>query len=175
MITRLPRPSARVLAIVIAVVLFGACDARPTELVEERGVCPQTYEFGNAGCAAVVAALEEPAPPWPALYRVELTARPAGDVPGLGGASSPASSLNPLPLGPVSVRVTLWSGPLLSGADTASMWIVARMLDMSLPIIGGPPLPTFAADSVLRVVRFVPVGARYPADTVRLTLRRPAG
>lgn len=53
------------------------------------------------------------------------------------------------------------------------MWVVARMLDMSPPIVGGKPLPIFAADSVLRLVRFVPVGARSSADTVRLTLERP--
>ena len=72
----------------------------------------------------------------------------------------------------MSVRVTLWSRPNPPGSDTLSMWIVARMLDMSPPIVGGQLLSTFAVDSVLRRVRFVPVGERFPADTVRLTLRR---
>ena len=161
---------------VVLLAAFGvACGhAGPTDIVSERDVCPQTYEFGNAGCAVVVAALDEPARPWPALYRVELTARPAREVPGVGPAGSPDSPLNASPLGPIAVRVTLWSGPLPLGVDTLSMWIVARMLDMSPPIVGGRPLPTFAADSALRVVRFVRVGERYAADTVRLTLRRPA-
>lgn len=34
--------------------VFGALSCRaPVELLDERGACPQTYEFGNFGCAEV--------------------------------------------------------------------------------------------------------------------------
>jgi len=69
--------------------------------------------------------------------------------------------------------VTAWSRPMPVGTDTLSMWVVARMLDMSPPIVGGSTLPTFAVDSVLRLLRFVGAGERYQADTIRLTLRPP--
>ena len=147
--------------------------ATPTDIIAEPGVCPQTYEFGNYGCAVVAATLDEPSRPWPSLYRVDLTARPAREGSGVGPTGSPQSPLNAAPLGPMSVRVTAWSRPMPLGTDTLSMWIVARMFDMSPPIVSGATLPTFAVDSVLRLVRFVPVGERYLADTVRLTLRPP--
>jgi len=168
-------PRSRAWRFIVLLMALGAgCrDATPTDIVAEHGVCPQTYEFGNYGCAVVVANLDEPARPWPPLYRVDLSARPARENSGVGPTGSPQSPLNAASLGPMSVRVTAWSRPMPVGIDTLSMWVVARMLDMSPPIVGGSTLPTFAADSVLRLLRFVPAGERYQADTIRLTLRPP--
>jgi hypothetical protein len=63
--------------------------------------------------------------------------------------------------------------PLLPAtADTLSVWVIGRLLDQSQPIVANVPLPTFAADSVLRVLHFAKVGSPAIVDTVRLTLRR---
>ena len=172
--TRRTRRAGALPLLLAAVLSAGCSDATPTDIIAEAEVCPQTYEFGNYGCAVVVAMLNEPARPWPTLYRVELTATPARESAGVGPAVSLDSPLNAAPLGPMSVRVTAWSRPTPVGADTLSIWVVARMLDMSPPIVGGRTLPTFAVDSVLRLVRFVPAGERYRADTVRLTPRPPS-
>ena len=170
-----PRTVGTLCLVLLAALLGAGCrDATPTDIIAEEGVCPQTYEFGNYGCAVVVARPDAPALPWPAVHRIELTARPARENSGVGPTGSPESPLNAAPLGPMSVRVTAWSRPMPIGADTLSMWVVARMIDMSPPIVAGRTLPTFAADSVLRLVRFVPAGERYAPDTVRLALRPPA-
>ncbi|HVE79645.1 MAG TPA: hypothetical protein VNA89_12310, partial [Gemmatimonadaceae bacterium] len=68
---------------------------------------------------------------------------------------------------------TLWTPLQPAPADTLSVWVVARLLDTSGPPVAYEPLPTFAVDSALRRLRFAPVGARAPVDTVQLTLRRP--
>jgi hypothetical protein len=52
------------------------------------------------------------------------------------------------------------------------VWISAKLLDNPQPAQVGVPLPVFASDSTLHVVRFAPVGARPAMDTVWLTLQR---
>jgi hypothetical protein len=130
----------------------------------DRGECPQTYEFGNYGCARVLAVVEAP-PQLPARYRYDVRA-----VPARGPSRDPLNVAPAAAPGEVPLQIILWT-PLPGPGDTLSVWVVARLLDDTGPA-SGAPLTTFAADSVLRVLRFAPVGTVPKTDTVRLTLRR---
>ncbi|CAA9358735.1 MAG: hypothetical protein AVDCRST_MAG68-4226 [uncultured Gemmatimonadetes bacterium] len=131
----------------------------------DRGECPQTREFGNHGCARVLAVFEAP-PQLPASYRYHVRA-----VPARGPSRDPlAAAVTPAP-GEVPLNITLWTR-LPGSVDTLSVWVVAQLLEDPGPASSAPPT-TFAADSVLRVVRFAPIGEVPKTDTVRLTLRRP--
>lgn len=153
--------------LVLTALVLGAGGCRGVIDSDERdsAACRQTYEFGNHGCARVVALVEAPPPPWPALSRWALHVRSAR--PQLGAGAVPVREPGP---GAVPVEVTLYALP--APGDTASFWIVAKLLEDPRPAQVGVPLPVFAADSVLRVLRFAAVGAVPPVDTVRLTLRR---
>lgn len=135
---------------------------------QELAACSQTYEFGNYGCARVVAAIDGPPSPWPTSYRLDVRAVPARVSSGASVAVAPQPSLGAVPL-----RLTLRGPPSQAVGDTLSVWVVARMLEDPWPPVVGVPLPVFAADSVLRVVRWAPVGGVPQVDTVRLVLRRP--
>jgi hypothetical protein len=159
-------PAAACAAVLLAV---GAC--RGSAGVEPRvdaAACPQTYEFGNFGCARVVALVDAPPAPPTARYRFTVRAMPARPEAGVPPAFSPT----PGP-GPNLLQLTIYSPATPTPVDTLSVWIVGRLLDDSPPPVLNAPLPTVAADSVLRVLRFARVGARPPVDTVRLTLRQP--
>jgi len=147
----------------LAGLLLLAAGCGSTTDVADRGECPQTREFGNYGCARVVAVLEAP-PQLPAKYRYDVKA-----VPARGLNRDPSAFALSAAAGEVPLNITLWT-PLPGGGDTLSFWIVARLLEEPA---AGAQLTTFAADSVLRVVRFAPVGAVPATDTVPLTLRRP--
>lgn len=129
--------------------------------------CRQTYEFGNYGCARVLALVEGPPAPWPASYRVDVRATPRSTTGGVEtvGAARPG-------VGPVPLELTRFFR-LPTADDTLSVWVVARLLEDPRPVVVGVPLPVFAADSVLRLIRFTPVGSVPSVDTVHLTLRRP--
>ena len=80
----LPAGAARrALAAALAAVTLGAC--RAVTSTEERGnplACQQTYEFGNYGCARLVALVEGPPAPWPASYRFDVRAVPVSPAAG---------------------------------------------------------------------------------------------
>ncbi len=133
----------------------------------ESQACPQSYEFGNFGCARVVAIVEGPARPWPASYRFEVRAVPVR-AEGIGARAA----LEP-GVGPILLQLTIWDRAGIGTNDTVSAWVVARMVEEPVPFIASAPMPTFAADSVLRVLRFTKVGAVPAVDSVRLILRRP--
>ncbi|HEX2078788.1 MAG TPA: hypothetical protein VHG08_13790 [Longimicrobium sp.] len=133
----------------------------------ERGACPPTGEFGNYGCARIVVMVEGPPQPWPALYRWHVYAKPAREGTGFVEGFAPHPDTGAVPL--LLIRHL---PPAAGSADSASVWVHARLLEDPRPIQPGVPLPTFAADSVLRVVQFAPVGERPRVDTVRLTLQR---
>lgn len=143
-----------------------ACERAPTDL-EESGLCPQTREFGNHGCARMVVVVQAPPQPWPDRYIWDVRALPARQGTGADVALAPRPDSGVVPLGLIR-----WHRPEAGSEDTASVWVSARILDAARPIQAGVPLPVFAADSVLHVARFAPVGGRPPVDTVRLTLRR---
>ena len=143
----------------------GACSSGTAV---DSNICPQTYEFGNYGCARVVALLVEPITPLPATYRLDVRAVWPRD--GSIAAISDAG-VNPR-IGAVPLTITLYDRSQVPAADTASVWLIARVLDTPAPIPGAPLL-TFAVDSVIHVVRFAAVGAMPRVDTVRLVLQRP--
>jgi hypothetical protein len=74
--------------------------------------------------------------------------------------------------GTVPITIMRRVPPTLGSGDTVSVWVSAKMLEDPRPIQVGVPLPVFAADSALHVVRFAAAGERPNADTVTLTLRR---
>jgi hypothetical protein len=133
----------------------------------ERGACPQTGEFGNYGCARLVLMVQAPPQPWPERYLWHVVAVPAREGTGAD------LSLTPRPdSGVVQLHLTRWHSPAPGSEDSASVWVHARLLEDPRPVAVGVPLPVFAADSVLHVARFAPVGEVPPVDTVWLTLRR---
>jgi hypothetical protein len=146
---------------------FAGCHATAA-ITPDSEACPQTYEFGNYGCARVVAVVDYPSPPWPAAYRYDLRAVSVA-TPELrssyysSGHTTPAS---------VTLTITRYESPPVGLGDTLSVWVVGKLLDESNAQVN-VPLPVFAADSVLHVVRFAPVGSRPVVDTVHLTLHRP--
>jgi hypothetical protein len=74
--------------------------------------------------------------------------------------------------GTVPITIIRWFPPARGSGDTASVWVSAKMLEDPRPIQVGVPLPVFASDSALHVVRFANVGERPSVDTVILTLGR---
>jgi hypothetical protein len=147
----------------LAALLLLAAGCGSTTDAADRGECPQTREFSNHGCARVLAVVQPPAQ-LPAKYRYDVRA-----VPARGSSRDPLAFALVTTPGEVPLQITLWS-PLPNWADTISVWVVARLLEETP---GAASLTTFAADSVLRLARFAPVGAVPKTDTVPLTLRRP--
>ena len=133
--------------------------------VEEA--CPQTYEFGNYGCARILAIIEGPPKPWPNGYRWSVRAVAADTFLGITAmGDDPVDGQVPL------LIILQWER--LPG-DTASFWVVAKILEDPRPAVVGVPLPVFAEDKVLRLVRFVDVGQIPSVDTVRLSLKATSG
>jgi hypothetical protein len=160
-----PGPAPAAVFVLLLSLLPSGCRLT-TAVREDDRVCRQTYEFGNYGCARVLVMFEDPTAPAPASYRYDVRAVPANDR---DGSTPSAFAPNPGP-GAVPLQLTLWS-PLRAG-DTLSVWVVARKLEDPRPVVVGVPLPVFAADSALRVLRFAPVGSVPKTDTVRLVLQR---
>lgn len=107
--------------------------------------------------------------PWPALYRWSVKATAADTL-------LPFSGMGGDPLdGAVPLTLTLYGVPLPYVGDTASVWITAKLLEDSRPIVAGVPLPIFASDSILHLTRFSEVGEIPAVDTVFLTLVAPEG
>ena len=134
------------------------------------GPCPQTYEFGNYGCARFVVHVTPPAGDLPPLYRVDVRARWIDSA--RTTATLPGNRGNGPPFRPTRLTITLWGPGFVQSGDTASVWVIGRILEDVRPIQVGVPLPVFAADSVLHKARFAGVGAVPPVDTIRLTLKR---
>lgn len=135
---------------------------------EDESPCRQTREFGNFGCARIVAILEVVPEPWPSSRRWSVKTRAVDTSLQLG-------SLGPDPVdGVVPLELTLYMTPLPYGGDTASVWVTGKLLEDPRPIVVGVPLPVFASDSVFHVARFAEVGEVPVVDTVFLTLVAPA-
>src|SRR5262245_2824468 len=95
--------------------------------------CLQTYEFGNYGCSRTVVVLAPPSDPLPSLYRLDVRARWANSPMTTAALASP-SDQNPA-LNPVLVDIILWDRRFVPAGDTASLWVIARVLDDVRPII----------------------------------------
>ncbi len=149
--------------LVAAPLLLGGC-ASLTD--SDAKVCPQTYEFGNYGCARLVVTVAPPVEALPLARRFDVRAKWSDEPDGLiAFAPNPG-------LGAVPLELTLYDHLHVPAVDTATIWVIARVLEVPYPIVTGVPLPVFAADSVLHVARFARVGGAPPVDTIALRLRR---
>lgn len=151
-------------ALVMVGLMASACNSN-TEPAVDPSLCPQTYEFGNYGCARVVVLVDGPPEPLPAARRWSIAARLLTPDQGMVGGYSydPGPGLHVL-------EFTRMFKMQNDTVDAMPAWVSARVLDETLKNVS--PLPVIAADSVLHVFRFAPVGARPVVDTLHLTLRR---
>ncbi len=129
------------------VVVTSCRNVTPTDVTND-GRCPQTYEFGNYGCARVVALMDGSALSLPTRYRVSVAIRPVRTTSGWEGVVASDSSLGAIP-----VTATLQLRPLQPSGDTVTTWVTASLTDWSVPNMS-------------------PVIAVAPVDTVRLRVRR---
>lgn len=161
-------------ALVICVAAVACRD--PVETGDDRGaVCPQSYEFGNFGCASLAIELVD-AEDMPVGARFHTSVVPVDSVlrtqflvaynSFIGNFRSPGPTHR---FGLTVTRVFV-RGPI-DRPDTVTVRILAYVLDNPNSHPRGA-LPILAADSVDRQVRVVPVGARPGVDTVVLRLRR---
>lgn len=132
-------------------------------------VCP-TSSVSTYGCGQVVALVDGPDPlTWPKGSRIDIRAIPAR----VGSGQSESVSTLPWL---VSAQIDIRAGqnPVYPvGADTLSMWIVARIIDDPRPILPGVKLNLFAVDSGIKVVTYVKQNQRLHSDTIRLSLKKP--
>lgn len=129
--------------------------------------CPQTYEFGNLGCARIVVLASFADAAWPDTMRIQVrvpdSLRIHGDVEGHVG-------------GPVQrvlrLQLTDYEG-IQRRAASDSLELIAVVDERVLRSYINTPLPPTLA-TVRRSVapRFARVGQRPPVDTVRLEFRR---
>lgn len=91
----------------------------------------------------------------------------------IGRISTRSRSVTIRRTGGPELQLTLMWGRV--PGDTASFWVSAKLLEVPRPVQGGVPLPIFAADSALRLARFLAVGQVAIVDTVRLSLVGPNG
>lgn len=156
--------SCAALVLSLTTLTLTACES-VTESEFNSAACPQTFEFGNDGCARYVVLVDAPSGTWPSTYR--WVAR----VSSIDSVLVFTDIEEGLEREPVHVRITrdwsLWR----TTEDTVSLWVSVKLLEEPQPIQVGVPLPVFAADSTLRIVRFTDVGKVPPVDTIRLTLR----
>ena len=140
----------------IPVLLLLSLCACGTEPQHDDGTCPQTYEFGNHGCAVVrglvLAADDQP------MAGVSVSGLGADDNEGIGFTSMDSRSDGTFELR--LIRFLQLSG---SEEDSASVWVRA--------VVRPPPSQNVATvrDEVLTRIRIVPVG-QIP-ETVTVTLR----
>lgn len=150
-------------AVLAATVWVGGCNLF-TGAEEDPERCNQTYEFGNSGCARMVVIYQPPPKPWPQGYRWDVRVRTAREGTGADASFAQAPDSLGTPL-----KLIRWHPPEPGSEDTSSVWVIARLLEDTRAV--NVPLPVFAADSVLHVARFAPVGSRPPVDTIHLTLK----
>lgn len=122
-------------------------------------LCPQTSEFPNYGCARMVVVVEAPSgvsasqPRW-MVQMSPLRSSGSGDARTL---TAP---------GPVHFELTRFLAPPdPATGDTLTVRLAVNFYDAA------QPTTIIASDTTRLVVRYAPVGARPPVDTVRL---RPA-
>ena len=149
-------------------VIVTVADTLPAPPANDPNLCPQTYEFGNYGCARVVVKLDAPPQPWPDRYVFDTQMRPIRNDTGAEG-SGPSEVVPPAT---IQLEMYRWF-PDKNGVDTATVWIKSHFIELPYQYPTGVPLPIFAADSTQHLVTFAPVGKQPPTDTVHLVLRKP--
>ncbi|MFN8580193.1 MAG: hypothetical protein U0163_04345 [Gemmatimonadaceae bacterium] len=137
-----------------ALALMAACGA-PAGVDTQEGICPQTHEFGNYGCARLVAVVTTAAGAPAGIYLravpvdTVLAGEPAGYVSSFTDGS-----------GMISMQLTWYTNPPKSNA------LPYRLFAMH-PETAGPR----AVDSTQVLLNFAPVGQRpAPQDTLRWRL-----
>jgi hypothetical protein len=136
--------------------VLGSCDS-PTATPME---CPQTYEFGNYGCAVLSIETVNPSD-MPYFYSLNLSATPSRPGTGVAHAFIAKSAHGDERIGRTQLKVTRNFPPDAASQDTASFWITATISEL-------PERTEFAVDSVLRVLRFSPVEGVVSVDSVTL-------
>jgi hypothetical protein len=145
----------------LALLTFLGCDS-PVDLESRISACTD-FEFGNAGCAALIVFLDEPEQRLSKPHLLQVRASWDG-----GGIISHASEpqfgafVMVLDLGPFS---------LIQGGDTADLWVTAKVVSMAQEDLSTDSTVILAQDSVLRQVTFASVGDLPLPDTVRLRPR----
>ncbi|HYH79137.1 MAG TPA: hypothetical protein VEX86_05050, partial [Longimicrobium sp.] len=115
-----PTRAARHLALAALLVLAAGCrSSTGDEPLAESAACPQTFEFGNHGCARLVVVFEQPAAPLPSAYIYDVRAVSAR---GRDQGAPEGLAPNPAP-GAVPLQLTLWQRLPEAAGDTVSMWI----------------------------------------------------
>ena len=123
----------------------------------DPAVCPQTYEFGNYGCAQVVARVTTQSDASVighfAVSVKALDPNSGFEVAGVQGATP----------GTYTISLTRWVPRMEGTGDTVSVWVKAGLFDASYTLV--------AVDSIPRVIRFAPVGQIRTVDSVSLVLK----
>ncbi len=151
----------------VALVLGAGCSS-PTDQGQDGwdSPCPQTYEFGNYGCARVVAIAEFAAGDWPSSTLAVVAASVESWV------ASGAGFVGPL-VGDSVVHLRLIRYLPARTADSTAGWVYGDAFEQaansSLGVTLRPPL---ARDSAAFTARWAEVGEVAPVDTVRIVLRR---
>jgi len=123
--------------------------------------CGHASEFGSVGCAVVEVLIDEP-DDLSKRWLLKVSARwPGGGV--LAHAAEPR-------FGSFTMHLDLPEATSpVAGGDTASVWMVARLVDVEESLDGTTDY--LARDSVLSVLRFARVGETPALESVRLTLK----
>lgn len=159
--------------LLLGMALFGTicsgCGSSTGPGSDARDVCRPSGDPAYVACARLVVFLDVVPEPWPPLYRWSIKTIAAN--PTLSDETFTGD-----PKGGVVELDLAFHLPLdqLPG-DTASVWVVVKLLEDPQPTVVGVPLPVFAQDSVLQVTHWVGPGERLEVDTLFLTLTEPEG
>lgn len=122
--------------------------------------CQVISEFGTAGCAVVKVQIDRPEK----LARRWLLQVTVRSVEGEFIAHAPEPVF-----GSFMLRLSLMPESRIAGGDTASVRFTALLVDVDASLDGTTEF--IATDSVVRVIRFSPIGEVPQVDSVRLALR----
>ncbi len=128
--------------------------------------CRQTGEFGNYGCARVVAIAEFADGDWPSATYAVVSAEAATWVAAGDGFVGPMVGDSV-----VFLRLIRWM-PATSPDSTAGVVRAVAFEQAARSSLGVSLLPPLARDSATFTVRWAAIGEVAPVDTVRVVLRR---
>ncbi|MBT8395932.1 MAG: hypothetical protein HKO65_14630 [Gemmatimonadetes bacterium] len=156
-----------VAGLVLSAFVLSGCGSSTGPDADSDNVCRPAGDPAFYACARLGVSLDVIPEPWPSLYRWSI--RTIAANPRLNDEThfrDPDGN-------EVRLDLPLWVPLDHLPGDTASVWVVVKLLDDPRPIVTGVPLPVFAEDSVLHVARFVGAGERLLVDTLFLSLAEP--
>lgn len=153
--------------LVLAVGGLSGCDSATGPDHDADDICRPSGDPAFYACARIVVFLDVVPEPWPSLYRWSI--KTVAENP---KATDETHTQDPEE-GMVQINLPLWIPLEDLPGDTASVWVVVKLLEDPRPIVVGVPLPVFAQDSVLHVGHWVGPGERLTIDTLFLTLTEP--